>query len=55
MNPSQGLYLNRTAQHRKTRTYIQASRGIRTHDLNVRVDEEQKSLDRGTTGISKEK
>jgi hypothetical protein len=31
-SPSQGLYLHRTAQHRKTRTNIHALSGIRTHD-----------------------
>jgi hypothetical protein len=30
--PSQGLYLHRTTQHRKTRTNIHALSGIRTHD-----------------------
>jgi hypothetical protein len=30
--PSQGLYLYRTTQQRKTLTYIHASSGIRTHD-----------------------
>jgi hypothetical protein len=29
---SQGLYLHRTTQHRKTRTNIHALSGIRTHD-----------------------
>jgi hypothetical protein len=32
INPSQGLYLHRTTQHRKTRTNIHALSGIRTHD-----------------------
>jgi hypothetical protein len=32
MSPSQGLYLHRTTQHRKTRTNIHALSGIRTHD-----------------------
>jgi hypothetical protein len=32
ISPSQGLYLNRTTLHRKTRTNIHALRGIRTHD-----------------------
>jgi hypothetical protein len=32
ISPSQGLYLYRTAQHRKTRTNIHALSGIRTHD-----------------------
>jgi hypothetical protein len=30
--PSQGFYLHRTTQHRKTRTNIHALSGIRTHD-----------------------
>jgi hypothetical protein len=30
ISPSQGLYLHRTTQHRKTRTNIQALSGIRT-------------------------
>jgi hypothetical protein len=33
IGPSQGLYLYRGAQHRKTRTYIHASSGTRTRDL----------------------
>jgi hypothetical protein len=32
ISPSQGLYLHRPTQHRKTRTYIHALGGIRTHD-----------------------
>jgi hypothetical protein len=32
ISPSQGLYLHRTTQHRKTRTNIHALSGIRTHD-----------------------
>jgi hypothetical protein len=32
ISPSQGLYLHRTKQHRKTRTNIHALSGIRTHD-----------------------
>jgi hypothetical protein len=32
ISPSQGLYLRRTTQHRKTRTNIHALSGIRTHD-----------------------
>jgi hypothetical protein len=31
-SPSQGLYLHRTTQHRKTRTNIYALSGIKTHD-----------------------
>jgi hypothetical protein len=33
ISPSQGLYLHRTTQHRKTRTNIHALSGIRTHYL----------------------
>jgi hypothetical protein len=32
ISPSQGLYLHRTTQHRKTRINIHALSGIRTHD-----------------------
>jgi hypothetical protein len=32
ISPSQGLYLHRTTQHRKTRTYIHVLSEIRTHD-----------------------
>jgi hypothetical protein len=32
ISPSQGLYLHRTTQHRKTRTNNHAFNGIRTHD-----------------------
>jgi hypothetical protein len=32
ISPSQGLYLHRTTQHRKTRTNIHALSGIRTHN-----------------------
>jgi hypothetical protein len=35
INQSQGLYLHRTTQHRKTRTNIHAPSGIRTHDSCV--------------------
>jgi hypothetical protein len=35
IGPSQGLHLHRKAQHRKTRTHIHASSGIRTHDPNM--------------------
>jgi hypothetical protein len=34
ISPSQGLYLHRTTQHRKTRTNIHTLSGIRTHDLS---------------------
>jgi len=48
---TQGPYLHRTAQHKKTQTHththILASSGIRTHDLRVRVVK-----DRAATGTS---
>jgi hypothetical protein len=34
ISPSQGLYLHRTTQHRKTLTNIHALSGIRNHDPN---------------------
>jgi hypothetical protein len=34
--PSQGLYLHRTAQHKKTRINIHALSGIRTHHPSIR-------------------
>jgi hypothetical protein len=37
ISPSQGLYLHRTTQHRKTRTDIHALSGIRTHDSSIRA------------------
>jgi hypothetical protein len=38
INPSQGLYLHRTTQHRRTRTNVHALlSGIRTHDPSVRA------------------
>jgi len=42
ISPSQGLYLHRTAQHRKTRTYIHASSCILTHDPSVQAVEDRK-------------
>jgi len=36
ISPTQGLYLYRTTQHRKTRTHIQAPSGIRAYDPSVR-------------------
>jgi len=35
-----GLYLDRTTQHRKTRTLIHALSGSRTHDPSVRTVED---------------
>jgi hypothetical protein len=40
ISPTQGLYLNRTTQHRKTRTHIHASSGIRIHDPSFRAAED---------------
>jgi hypothetical protein len=37
VSPSQGLYLHRTTQHRKTRTNIHALSGIRTHDSSIQA------------------
>jgi hypothetical protein len=37
VNLTLGLHLHRSAQHRKTRTPIHASSGIRTHDPSVQV------------------
>jgi hypothetical protein len=36
IGPSQGHYPHRTAQHRKMRTHIHTSSGIRTHHPSVR-------------------
>jgi hypothetical protein len=44
ISPTQGLYLHRTAQHRKTQTHIHASSGIRTHDPNIRTVEHSRCL-----------
>jgi hypothetical protein len=44
ISPTQGLYLHRTTQHRKTRTNIHASSGIRTHDPSVRAVEDSTCL-----------
>jgi hypothetical protein len=35
--PSQGLYLHRIAQHRKTKTIIHTLNGIRTHDPRIQA------------------
>jgi hypothetical protein len=39
ISPTQGVYLHRTTQHRKTRTHIHAPSGIRTRDPSVRAVE----------------
>jgi hypothetical protein len=44
ISPSQGHYLHRTAQHRKTRTHIHGSSGIRTNDPSVRAGEDRTCL-----------
>jgi hypothetical protein len=44
IGPTQGLYLHRTTQHRKTRTNIHASSGYRTHDLSGRAAEDSTCL-----------
>jgi hypothetical protein len=44
ISPTQGLYLHRTKQHRKTRTHIHASSWIRTHDPSVREAEDSRYL-----------
>jgi len=41
---TQGHYLQRTTQHRKTRTLIHASSGIQTHDPSVRAAEDSTRL-----------
>jgi hypothetical protein len=41
IGPTQGLYLHRTTQHRKTRTHIHASSGIRTHNPSFRAVEDR--------------
>jgi len=44
INPTQGLYLHRTTQHRKTRTHIHAPSSVRTCDPNVRAAEDSTCL-----------
>jgi t-SNARE complex subunit (syntaxin) len=44
INPTQGIYLNKTIQHRKTQTHIHVSSGIRTHDPSVRSVEDSTCL-----------
>jgi hypothetical protein len=50
IGPSQGHYLHRTAQHRKMRTHIHASSGIRTRYPSVRAVEDRTCLDCAATG-----
>jgi hypothetical protein len=44
ISPTQGLYLHRTTQHRKTQTHIHAPSRIQTCDLNVRAAEDSTCL-----------
>jgi len=45
ISPSQGLYLHRTVQHRRSgHTYIHASSGIRTHNPSVRAVQDHMRL-----------
>jgi hypothetical protein len=46
ISPSQGLYLLRTAKHKKTRTNIHALSGIRTHDRSRPAPQTVWPLDR---------
>jgi hypothetical protein len=48
ISPTWGLYLHRTAQHRKTRTNIHASNDVRTHNPNFRAIKAH-ALDRAAT------
>jgi len=40
IGPTQSLYLHRTTQHRRTRTHLHASSGIRIHYSVVRAAED---------------
>jgi len=44
IGPSQGLNLHTTAQHRKTRIYIHASSGIRTHNSSAQAFQDHTRL-----------
>jgi hypothetical protein len=48
ISPSQGFYLHRIAQHRKTRTHIHTSSGIGTHDPSVREVEDRAAIGTGS-------
>jgi hypothetical protein len=52
ISPTQGLFLHRTTQHRKTRTHIHAPSRIRTRDPNVRAVEDSAAIGTGCTLIS---
>jgi len=45
IGPSQGLFLNRTAEHRKTHTCIRFQSGILIQDLNFRAVQNMISID----------
>jgi len=51
ISPTQGLYLHRIIQHRKTWTHIHASSGIRTHDPKVPAAEDSTCLRTRGRGI----
>jgi hypothetical protein len=51
IGPSQGLYLHRTTQHRKTRANIHALSGIRTHDNSNQSAKTHASDRTAVTGI----
>jgi hypothetical protein len=53
ISPSQGLYLHRTTQHRKTRKNIHALSGIRTHDPSNQLAKTHTS-DRTATATGEE-
>jgi hypothetical protein len=52
ISPSQGLYLHRTTQHRKTRTNIHALSEIRTHDPSNQPDKTYASDRTATVTVS---
>jgi hypothetical protein len=51
ISPSQGLYLHRTTQHRKTRTNIRGLKGIRSHDPSVQAQGPRGSCDQQMSDI----
>jgi hypothetical protein len=55
ISPSQGLYLHRTTQHKKTRTNIHVLSGIRTHHDPSNLPAKTHASDRTATvtGFSK--
>jgi hypothetical protein len=52
ISPTQGLYLHRTTQHKKTRTHIHASSGIRTTIPMFERPKTVRALDRAVSGNS---